>query len=291
MNTAFALSLFAGVLLCSAPSGAGPCTQLNAEQKKIARDVMDATYPYDCCDEKLTACLKQKKVCKLALRLGDDICRRVSRGQEPAAIKGALTRRARSMSTVGKSAKISLSGLSSAGAAKAPVTVVVYACSRCPFCSKVVPRLHKQIVKGGLKGKARLYLKAFPIRSHKGSAAGGLALVSAQKLGKFWPFTLKLYGEFDSFDRSKLAPWAGAVGLDQAAFQKEMKDKGNRAALVEAKKEGLRNGVNATPTLFINGRKYHGDLAPETLLDVISEEADRLGGRMFSKPAPKGIFK
>ncbi len=280
----------AGLLLVAATASATPCGKLNADQKKIARGVMKKTYPYDCCDEALTSCLKQKKVCKLAKRLRDDICRRVARNQAPKAIKDALDRRARSMSAVGKKAKISLEGMAPAGEAGAPVTVVVYACARCPFCAKAVPRLYRQIHAGGLKGRAKLYFKAFPIRGHKGSAAGGMAFMAAQKLGQFWPYTLKLYKEFDSFSGDKLPVWAAATGMEAGAFAAALKDKSLRKALVEAKKEGLRNGVKATPTLFLNGRKYHGDLDPETLLDVIDEEADRVGGKQFCDKQPKRFF-
>ncbi len=277
----YTLLTLLALLAIPSTAGATPCGRLNDAQKGIANKVMDATYPYACCDEKLTTCLKQKKVCKLAKRLRDDICRRVGRNQKPKAIKNALARRARSMAAMGKKAKIDLTGLQPAGDAKAPVTVVAYACARCPFCSKVMPSLHKQVTAGGLKGKVKLYFKAFPIRGHEGAAEGGLAFVAANKGGKFWPFMLKLYGEFDKFAKDKLTPWAVAAGLDKGAFEAAMKDKATRAALVAAKKEGLRNKVKATPTLFINGRKYHGDLDPETLLDVLEEEADRL----------KGLFK
>ena len=39
-------------------ASATPCGRLNDAQKEITREVMDATYPYACCDETLTTCLK-----------------------------------------------------------------------------------------------------------------------------------------------------------------------------------------------------------------------------------------
>ena len=291
MKRALLLVASAALMASPATASATPCSKLNEAQEGIAVKVMEATYPYACCDEKLTSCLKQKKVCKLAKRLRDDICRRVGRNQAPKAIKDALTRRARSMSALGSKAKIDLTGLQPAGDPKAPVKVVAYACARCPFCSKVLPVLHRLVVSGGLKGRAQLYFKAFPIRGHEGSALGGLAFQAAAREGKFWPYMLKLYAEFDKFSPERLPQWAASVKLDQAAFTAAMEDKSTRAALVAAKKEGLRNGVKATPTLFINGRKYHGDLDPETLLDVLDEEADRIKGKEFCQGATKGLFK
>ena len=286
------LALLILALTAPAAAQAAPCQRLNAAQKKIAQKIFSATYPYDCCDETLDRCLRQKKVCKLVRRLRDDICRRIGRNQAPKKIKDAMDRRARSMTAVGKKLVADLSLGKPAGAAKAPVIVIVYACARCPFCSKVVPDLHRKVVSGGLKGKVKLYFRSFPIRSHAGSKEGGMAFVAAMKLGKGWPFIIKLYTDFKNFSVDRLPGWAAAVGLDRAAFLREMKSRANVKLLVASKKEGLRNKVKATPTLFISGRKYHGDLDPETLLDVLDEEADRLAKRRYcGKKGGGDIFK
>lgn len=277
-------------MLLAPVAWAAPCDALDAEQKATVKKLLPQIYPYDCCDETLDKCLAQKKVCKLAKRLRDDICRRVARGQDPKAVKNALDRRARSMTPTGKKASYDLSAAALLGEDKAPVTVVVYACARCPFCSKVVPELHK-LISGPLKGEVKAYFRPFPIRSHEHSVEGGLAFVAAQKLGKLWPYLLKTYQNYDDFSVAKLDDWAKQVGLDSAAFSREVTDKQNRQALVRSKKEGLRNGVDATPTLFINGRKYYGDLDPETLRDVLDEEADRSAGKQFCDAASKRYFK
>jgi len=43
----------------------------------------------------------------------------------------------------------------------------------------------------------------------------------------------------------------------------------------------LRNQVDATPTFFINGRRYAGDIELEEMVDVLLEEAERLAGLTF----------
>jgi len=166
---------------------AAPCDRLSGGQLSLARKVFAATYPYDCCDETLERCLKQKPVCKLAQRLREDICRRVMRGEDEKKIKSALERRARSMTPAARRAAIDLAGVTPAGDPGGKVAVVVHACARCPFCSKVVPELHRLVTGSGLKGKVALYFKPFPISSHAGSAEGGLAFIAAQKLGRLWP--------------------------------------------------------------------------------------------------------
>ena len=188
-----AASIVCITMLLPAAVLAAPCDRLSANQRKLSAKIFRTTHPYECCDETLDRCLAQLKVCKLAKRLRDDICRRIVRGQNKKKIRHALDRRARSMSPTIKKATFDLRQAPAAGSASAPVTVVAYACARCPFCSKVVPDLHRLVTRGGLRGKVKLHFRPFPTRGHKGSAEGGLAFAAAARLGKLWPFLLKLY--------------------------------------------------------------------------------------------------
>lgn len=274
--------MLCALLLCAPHvAAAAPCDRLSGDQQARAKRLFAATYPYDCCDETLDRCLRQKRVCKLAQRLRDAICRRLRRGEDDKRIATALERRARSMLPSATRAQLDLAQAELAGAANAPVQVVVYACARCPFCSKVVPELHRLATDSGLKGKIALHMRPFPISSHKGAAEGGMALMAAQQQQRFWRFALKLYTEYDRFSPARLPEQAAAVGLDKRRFAKALDDPALRKRLVAAKKEGLRNGVNATPTIFINGRRYHGDMDRETLLDVLDEEADRMAKKTY----------
>jgi predicted DsbA family dithiol-disulfide isomerase len=97
-------------------------------------------------------------------------------------------------------------------------------------------------------------------------------MVSAARLGRFWPFVIKMYERFDSFCPKLLSDWAVEAGMDKAAFEKEMADPKNRDALVASKQEGIRNKVEATPTLFIDGRKYVYEAQQEAVVDVLLEE-------------------
>ena len=47
--------------------------------------------------------------------------------------------------------------------------------------------------------------------------------------------------------------------------------------------EGEVNNADALDedTLFINGRRYYGDMDRDSLLDILDEEADRVQGRQY----------
>ncbi len=274
MKTRTILGLMSFVLL------AGPavawaqtpmCDALPADRKAVAREIFASLHPYDGCDETFARCLAAKPAKPVVLRLASDICRQVKAGNDRKQVERSLTRRAQTMLASGPRATIALDEAMRAGAAQAPVEVVVYVCPRCPFCKAMVPPLYQAVTEGPLSGKARLYLRPYPLKSHANSTEGGLAMVSAAKLGRFWPFTLALYKNFDKYCPKLLAEWAVAAGMDRAAFEGATADPKTREALVAAKQEGARNKINATPTIFIDGRLYHYDLSAESVIDVVEE--------------------
>lgn len=272
-----ALTLIAVTILLLIPRLAAAqtptCDALSGEKKTLATELMNDQHPYDCCDDSISECLKSSK-CTLPRRLANHICRMAAAGKDRAAIERSLTQRATSMMSA-RPVPIDLSRAERAGEANAPVTVSVYLCSRCPYCARLVPQLHKAVTEGDLKGKVKLYAREFPIRSHAGSTEGGMAMVAARRLGKGWTFMLHLYRLFDSFDPATLPKVAAEDGMDEGQFRTLLSDASVRRELVASKKEGVRNRVNATPSLFINGRKYSGDLDFETVVDVLDEEAER----------------
>jgi protein-disulfide isomerase len=253
------------------------CDALQGAKRQLAVDILKSQHPYDCCDATIWDCLKRKPVCRLVTRLANDICRRAKAGQNRKAIERELSRRASSMT--GRKVNIDLSQEPRAGDAGAPITVVAYLCARCPYCARLGPHLYKSVTSGKLKGKAKFYIRVFPIRSHQYSTEGGLALMASKKLGKFWEYILHLYANFSRFDPAKLPDCAASKGMPRQKFIDIMNSAATRAELVESKKEGVRNKVDATPTLFINGRKYLGDLSVEAVDDVIEEAWEKATGK------------
>jgi protein-disulfide isomerase len=285
MKLVTAAALVAALAVTLAPAAAragGPCDRLTTDkQRQLVAALLASQHPYDCCDDTIAACLRQKKVCKLARRLRDDICRRVEKGQDRPAIERALRRRAESMTPFGPPAKIDLVTAPVAGAAQAPVTLVVYACARCPFCAHAVPQLYRAVTEGAFRGRVKLYFRIFPIRSHKDSTPANLAFEAAHRLGGFWRYLLHAYGHFHEYRPDKAVDWARAAGLDPGAFARLLTDPSVRAAVVTSKKEGIVNKVDSTPTFFLNGRRVTADPDAETMTELLSEELDRTAGAAY----------
>lgn len=260
------------------------CDALAGSRRELAQRLLRSEHPYDCCDDTLDRCLAARPTCALAVRLAENICRRVAAGQDETRIGRSLSRRARSMVGGGAPAAIAVDPATSVGHENAPVTLVVYACARCPYCSKLVPALVQEVRAGRLEGRVRLAFRCFPIRGHEGSTEAGLAFTAAAEMGRFWEFLLYSYQHFDEFAPSRQRDWAVAIGLEGDAFVARSADPTTREKLVASKKEGIANGVEETPTVFINGRRWVGDLELGELVDAVEEEMDRLGGRQWHEP-------
>ena len=267
---AFALAF---VLAAVRPSMAQTpsCDSLPADKKALVGTLFAGLHPYDGCDDTFARCLALRPPKKVVVRIADDLCRQAKSGKDAKQIEHALAKRAQSMLPGGPRLVAQLDEATRAGTADAPVVVVAYACTRCPLCKQIVPALHAAVTAGPLAGKARLYLRPFPLKSHPGASEGGLALLAAAKLGKFWPFTLLVYDRFDQFAPATLPEWAEAAGLDRAAFERIFADPKTREDLVAAKQEGLRNKVDATPSLLIDGRPYAYEVKAEAIIDVLQE--------------------
>jgi glutaredoxin len=265
------------------PAQTPTCDALAGARRDVARRLLASEFQYECCDDTIARCLQAPGGRALALRLAENLCRRVAAGQDEPRIRRSLSRRARGMTGGGEPARTAVDESATAGAAGAPVTVVVYACARCPYCSRLVPELHREVVGGSLAGRARLVFRTFPIRGHEGSTEAGLAFVAAAAMGRFWEFALYAYARFDEFVPAAQAQWAAAIGLDPGAFAARQADPATREALVGSKKEGLANGVEETPTVFINGRRWVGDLDAAELVDAIAEEAERVRGELCAR--------
>jgi protein-disulfide isomerase len=272
------VALAPGAAAAAQPTG--PCAALDAAARARAAQIMAAVNPHECCDETLAACAAKAAPSRLVKRLAADVCRRVAKGEGVAGIQRELSLRAESMLGTGKPATIDTTAAAWAGDPAAKVAVVGYVCTRCPYCAMSAPKLADLVTAGALKGKAKLALRPFPLRSHEGSKEGALALTAAQALGKFWPYALHLFGHFDAFSLTQLVPWAEQVGLDRGAFAAKMADPALLAAVVASVKEGKRNGVDGTPTYFINGKRYTADLAHASLLDALEEELERVDGTL-----------
>ncbi len=156
------------------------------------------------------------------------------------------------------------------GPEDAVVTVVEFSDFQCPYCSLAVAKLNALL--DSYPGKIKLVFKQFPLDMHSQAALAAAAAVAAHRQGKFWPMHDALFAHRRELSRPVILSLAQTVGLDMQRFQADLDSAETKATVARDMQDGDRAGVEGTPSVFINGRKYNGQLDLAAIRPVIDEE-------------------
>jgi protein-disulfide isomerase len=154
------------------------------------------------------------------------------------------------------------------GPAGAPATVLEYGDYECPYCRGAARDVHRMLEE--YPGLIRFAFRNFPIpelHPHAEQAAEAAEAAAAQ--GKFWPMYEILLRPSSDLDPGSLLGYADQVGLDLDRFRREVTGRAYAARIERDVREGMRNGVNATPKFYVNGARIDGKLPLEGLEDAI----------------------
>jgi protein-disulfide isomerase len=152
------------------------------------------------------------------------------------------------------------------GPATAPVTIVEFTDFQCPSCAAMHPILEEALKSYG--AKVRFVVRDFPLNVHANAHKAAEAANAANAQGKFFEYAALLFQRQKALDVASLKKYATELGLDRAKFDLAL-DKGSYAAEVGKDiQDGEMYGVEATPTIFINGRMLM-NLSAEGLREAI----------------------
>jgi protein-disulfide isomerase len=154
------------------------------------------------------------------------------------------------------------------GPGDAPVTVLEYGDYECPFCRGAARDLHRML--DLYPGSIRFVFRNFPIpqlHPHAEQAAEAAEAAAAQ--GRFWEMYELLLRPSSALDMDSLLGYARDLGLDLDRFGKEVTGAVYAAKIEQDVREGVRNGVNATPKFYVDGRRIDGKVPLEGLEDAI----------------------
>ena len=148
---------------------------------------------------------------------------------------------------------ISTAGQPSLGSAVAPVTIVAFTDYQCPSCAAIHPALERLVKEYG--DKVRLVTRDFPLTQHAEAFKAAEAAEAARDQGRYWEYAQLLMRNQSALSVDKLKAYASELALDRPRFDSAL-DSGKFAEMVQRDiEEGMKLGINATPTLFINGRR------------------------------------
>ena len=141
----------------------------------------------------------------------------------------------------------------SLGNANAPVTIVAFTDYQCPSCAAMHPTLERLVTEYG--NKVRLVTRDFPLSQHTEALKAAEAAEAAREQGKYWEYIHILLQNQSALTVDKLKGYATELALDRTRFDAAL-DSGKFSESVQKDlEEGMKLGINGTPTIFINGRR------------------------------------
>ena len=163
------------------------------------------------------------------------------------------------------------------GKADAPITIIEYASLTCPHCAHfdvaVLPKLKEKWID---TGKAKLVLRDFPLDEPALRAA---MVARCAPPERFYPLVDTFFAQQEQWATTrdyraaleKLAKLGGIGGKEFAACiaDKKLEDQVAQSRLTAAQ----QLGVDATPTFFINGKKFEGAPTLEAFDQALSGAA------------------
>src|ERR1022692_3062070 len=164
------------------------------------------------------------------------------------------------------------------GAATAPLPLAGCSHLQCPYCSKAVAQINATLK--AYPNDVRLIFKQYPlVELHPAAAISAAASLAAHQQGKFWPMHDVMFANRPKLSRQSILAWAKDAGLDMQRFTADLDSDAIKKAILRDVADGDKAGVEGTPTVFLNGQRYNGDLAPDAIKPVIESELKRLAGK------------
>jgi len=175
------------------------------------------------------------------------------------------------------------------GKADAPVKILEYADFECPSCAGFAtitePDVRKRIIETGL---ANITYYDFPLTQHRNTMGASHSAACADEQGKFWPMHDRIFATQDEWngqatDRPKafFQRYAREVGLDVSLWEDCYDAKKYQKRINANLADGLRRGVNSTPTFIIGGKMYPRNQTYDQLKAIVDSAARAAG------PAPR----
>lgn len=137
------------------------------------------------------------------------------------------------------------------------VTVVEFLDFECEACLAMFPVMEQ--LRGDYAGDITFVVRYFPLPGHPNSVTAAIAVEAAAQQGAFESMYRKMFenqeawGHTEASRKATFLQYASELGLNVAAFEQAVDDPATLARVQRDVDDGTALGVNATPTIFING--------------------------------------
>jgi protein-disulfide isomerase len=260
---------------------------LTDAQRRVFVDAATDLFVYAGCSDTLAKCLSRDKADPHALREAELLAHLSAEGLAASPIVQAMERYYDSFLPKNR-AQLRSDNCPVLG--KGPIALVEFSDYQCPHCAAALQPLDELVTKDR-PGKVRLCSKYFPFSSHPRARIAALCAEFARAHGKFREMNRLLFEHQDALEDANLAAYAKELGLDGEAMLKKAYAGDFDAAVEKHIREGTAAGVEATPTLFIDGRVSVLPLRQFYLDFSIDDETAWKKDKVWNPPPPRKMAK
>jgi protein-disulfide isomerase len=156
------------------------------------------------------------------------------------------------------------------GPATAPVTLVEYGDYECPYCRAAVAVVEE--LQRVLPDQLRFVFRHFPLENlHPHAQRAAEAAEAAAAQGKFFEMHAVLFKHQSALEDEDLMRYAAELGLDTTRFGADFQGRTYASRVREEFRGGIWSGVRGTPTFFVDGVRFDGNVGVRQLLAAIRE--------------------
>lgn len=163
------------------------------------------------------------------------------------------------------------------GEQKAKLTLVEYSDFQCPACAYFHPIIEK--LAEDYKDNLKIVYRHFPLPQHKNAVLAASAAEAGGKQEKFWEMAAAIFesqNEWSETSQSEAGnifkESAGRLNLNIEQWEKDIESEDIKKSIDDDYKNGVKFGINATPTFFLNGKKLQNPRNYEEFRKIINEE-------------------
>jgi len=164
------------------------------------------------------------------------------------------------------------------GVESAPVTIIEYSSMTCPHCAALHRDTLPQVKESWVgPGRARIVFRHYPLDGLALHAAAVADCIEGDRFFAFIDLLFKSQSRWVKADDplKALDQMARLAGMSGETFQSCVNDEAEMDRILARAQEGRETyGIEATPTLIINGRKVQGARSFEELDTVLSAAAN-----------------
>lgn len=158
----------------------------------------------------------------------------------------------------------------------ATVSLVEFSDFECPACGAYHPVVKKLL--SDYKDKIAFVYRNFPLEQHKNAVPAAVAAEAAGKQGKYWEMFDIIFEKQNEWSTSTspndiFKSYASVLKLNPEQFDKDLGSEDIRKKIQRDYDDGVKVGIDSTPTFFVNYRKLENNPASTEDFKKVIDEA------------------